>query len=350
MSSSEAVLESARGPLVTIAIPTFNRAALLRRCVQLALSQTYSNIEVLVSDNASTDDTPKVLHELRNQRLRVVRQETNIGLLPNWNACLAAARGEYIVFASDDDEISPQLVERCVDAVGIQSHVPIVVALNNFHMSSLRQVRPARSSTRIGTGLQKGIDVLLEFLNDEIIVAMCGMIVRTEALRAGGGMPLELRHTADVAAWAPLLFEDKVGFVNDACATINFHDSSETSRLHVSQILNDGWKVASLIERMSDERIKDESLREKVKLSARRCFARKALVFLAYHRRNGASLREVLTLVWRSRSDLASANKLSVLKFAAIVLSPRFVAEGLRLLRPAFSHGWHNRQTVDKRG
>ena len=57
MSPSEAAFGSAGGPLVTIAIPTFNRAALLRGCVQSALSQTYTNIEVLVSNNASTDDT-----------------------------------------------------------------------------------------------------------------------------------------------------------------------------------------------------------------------------------------------------------------------------------------------------
>ena len=57
-------------------------------------AQTYPNIEVLVSDNASTDDTTKVLRELCDKRLRVMRQETNIGLLPNWNACVAAAKGE----------------------------------------------------------------------------------------------------------------------------------------------------------------------------------------------------------------------------------------------------------------
>ncbi|XIA62295.1 glycosyltransferase family 2 protein [Bradyrhizobium sp. TZ2] len=60
---------------MTIAIPTFNRAALLKDCVQSALSQTYTNIEVLVSDNASTDDTTKVLREFSDNRLRILRQK-----------------------------------------------------------------------------------------------------------------------------------------------------------------------------------------------------------------------------------------------------------------------------------
>ena len=69
-------------PLVTIAVPTFNRASLLKRCVTSALAQTYSRFEVLVSDNASSDDTPEVLRGFGDEKLRVIRQQSNIGLLP----------------------------------------------------------------------------------------------------------------------------------------------------------------------------------------------------------------------------------------------------------------------------
>jgi glycosyltransferase involved in cell wall biosynthesis len=350
MSPSGTVLESAGGPLVTIAIPTFNRAALLRGCIQAAFAQTYDNIEVLVSDNASLDDTGNVLQEFNDKRLRVLRQETNIGLLPNWNACLAAAGGEYVFFVSDDDRISPWLVERCVGVIGKQSRVPIVVALTNCHLASFGQTKPARASRHIGSGLRNGTDVLLEFLADEINVAICSVMVRTEALRSRGGFPVNLPHTADVAAWAPLLLESEVGFVNEACATFNLHDDSETGRLGVAQILGDGWKVASLISRTADERIKVASLRQELKLQAQRCFSRRALRFLAYHRNNGASLLEVLEFVWRFRSDLMIVDKLSVLRFVAIILCPRPIAARLRHLRQSFSQGWRGHQTAVKPG
>ena len=350
MSPSETAFGSAGGPLITIAIPTFNRAALLRGCVQSALSQTYDNIEVLVSDNASTDDTGKVLREFNDKRLRVLRQETNIGLLPNWNACLAAARGEYVVFVSDDDRISPWLLERCVDAIGKQVQVPIVVALSNFHMSSSGQTKPARTSRHIGSGLRNGIDVLLEFLTDEITVAMCSVMMRTEALRSRGGFPLDLPHTADVAAWAPLLFEGKVGFVNEACATYNFHDNSETSRLSVAQILCDGWKVAILYRAWRTNALRSHHC-------AKNSNYKRDAVFLAglwYSWRIIAATApawlEILTLVWRFRSDLMIVDKLSVLRFAAIVLCPRPIAERLRQFRQAFSQGWRDRQTAVKPG
>jgi glycosyltransferase involved in cell wall biosynthesis len=350
MSASEIAFGAADGPLITIAIPTFNRAALLRGCVQSALSQTYGNIEILVSDNASTDDTEEVLREFDDKRLRVLRQETNIGLLPNWNACVAAARGEYLVLLSDDDRICPWFLERCVDVAGKQSQVPILVALSDLRLSSSGRIIPARTSRRIGSGLRNGIDVLLEFLRDEIIVTMCSVILRTETLRLRGGIPLDLPSTADVGAWAPLLLEGKVGFVNEACATYNFHVNSETARLSVAQVLSDGWKVANLISRNADERIEVPSLREELKLQARRCFSRRALVFLAYHRSKGASVPEILMFAWRFRSDLMIVDKLSVLRFAAIILCPRPIAERLRHLRQAFSKGWRDRQTVVRPG
>src|SRR4030081_967744 len=85
MSNPDLVSNDRSYPLVTIAIPTFNRASLLRECVRSALSQTYRHFEVLVSDNASTDETKEILGQFSDGRLRVIGQETNIGLLPNWN-------------------------------------------------------------------------------------------------------------------------------------------------------------------------------------------------------------------------------------------------------------------------
>lgn len=350
MSISETAIEPAGGPLVTLAIPTFNRAVLLRGCIQAALAQSYDNIEVLVSDNASSDDTENVLEEFSDRRLRVVRQKTNIGLLPNWNACLAAARGEYIVFVSDDDRISPRFVERCVGVTGSPSRVPVVVALTNCHLASFGQIKAARTSQHMTSGLRNGPQVLLAFLTDEISVAICSVMMHTQVLRSRGGFSLSLPHTADVAAWAPLLLEKEVGFINEACATFNLHDDSETGRLGVAQVLADGWKVADLISRTADERIEVASQRHEIKRQAQRCFSRRALRFLAYHRNSGASMREVLGFVWLFRNDLMIVDKLSVLKFIAIILCPAPLAARLRHLRHVFSSGWRNRQSVVKPG
>lgn len=348
MSTSRTAIESADGPLVTIAIPTFNRAALLKGCIQAALAQSYDKIEVLVSDNASLDDTGKVLAEFSDKRVRVLRQETNIGLIPNWNACLAAAQGEYIIFVSDDDRISPWFVERCVRVIGTQPHVPIVVALTNCHLAAFGQTKPARTSRHTVSGLRNGPNVLLEFLSGKISVAICSVMMQTGTLRSRGGFPVDLPHAADVAAWAPLLLENEIGFVNDACATLNLHNDSETGKLGVAQILADGWKIANLISFVADERIEAASLRQELKRQAQRCFSRRALSYLAYRRNNGANLLEVLEFVWLFRNDLMTADKLSVLRFAAIMLCPVPLAVRLRHLKQAFAQDWRGGKMAGK--
>ena len=142
MTFSDSVRDNPAYPFVTIAIPTFNRAALLEGCVAAALSQTYPHFEVLVSNNASTDHTRSVLSGFYGPRLRVINQETNIGMGPNWNACLASAKGDYIIFVSDDDRIEPWLLKRCARLIRQQPQLPTVITLSNIRMGP-----PGRTNT-----------------------------------------------------------------------------------------------------------------------------------------------------------------------------------------------------------
>ena len=79
-------------PLVTIGIPTYNRASgRLGEAIRGALAQTYPNIEIVISDNCSTDNTTEVVSSFNSEKIRYIRQETNIGPFPNFNACLENA-------------------------------------------------------------------------------------------------------------------------------------------------------------------------------------------------------------------------------------------------------------------
>lgn len=106
-------------PLVTIAVPTFNRAGSLERCLESALGQSYGPIEIIVCDNASTDNTEEVArralagHELT----RYLRQETNLGAVANFRAGLDQANGEYFMWLADDDWLDPDFVARCVEVL-----------------------------------------------------------------------------------------------------------------------------------------------------------------------------------------------------------------------------------------
>jgi glycosyltransferase involved in cell wall biosynthesis len=102
--------------LATIAIPTFNRASLLRRAVSSALAQDYRNVEVVISDNASTDDTMQVCKEIAasDSRVRYLRQPRNIGAVANFGAALAAANGTYFMWLADDDWLDNAYLTDCI--------------------------------------------------------------------------------------------------------------------------------------------------------------------------------------------------------------------------------------------
>jgi glycosyltransferase involved in cell wall biosynthesis len=108
-----------RPPLVTIGIPTYNRAADLQRAVGSALAQDHEQLEVVVSDDASTDSTEAVMRSVveREPRLRYLRQPSNLGHARNFQAVLDAARGEYFMWLSDDDWIDAGYVSACLAAL-----------------------------------------------------------------------------------------------------------------------------------------------------------------------------------------------------------------------------------------
>ncbi|HEY5752619.1 MAG TPA: glycosyltransferase family 2 protein [Chthoniobacterales bacterium] len=100
---------------VTVLIPTYNRADYLRETILSVLSQTWSAVDVLVLDDASTDETPAVVGSFaENPRVRGIRHEKNVGMAGNWKAGVAAVRGDFFILLNDDDLLEPEFVESLV--------------------------------------------------------------------------------------------------------------------------------------------------------------------------------------------------------------------------------------------
>ena len=105
-------------PLVTVAIPTYNRAnTYLPQALRSVISQTYTNIEILVADNCSTDNTESVVNAFKDSRIRYVKHNKNIGPFHNANFCIQEASGEFFLMLQDDDLIDHDMIETCLKAV-----------------------------------------------------------------------------------------------------------------------------------------------------------------------------------------------------------------------------------------
>lgn len=100
-------------PLISILIPTYNqKEEYLRQSIDSALAQTYPNIEVIVSDNHSTNNVPEVLDSYNDNRLRIVKPPEHLPITPNFQFASDQAKGEYISFLCSDDWLDRTCIER----------------------------------------------------------------------------------------------------------------------------------------------------------------------------------------------------------------------------------------------
>lgn len=121
-------------PLVSVCVPTYNRAALLRQTLSTICRQDYSPMEILISDNGSEDETESVCREIAQSdaRVRYVRQPRNIGLLQNFNFCIGESRGEFLCIWSDDDQYDPTITSRY--AAFLRAHPEVGIVCSDWEL------------------------------------------------------------------------------------------------------------------------------------------------------------------------------------------------------------------------
>lgn len=112
-------------PRVSIGMPIYNAEKYLRESLDALLAQTYSDFELIISDNASTDATEEICREYQSKdsRIRYYRNQTNLGGAKNFNRVFELSGGEYFKWAAYDDLCAPEFVERCVEVLDSQPSV-----------------------------------------------------------------------------------------------------------------------------------------------------------------------------------------------------------------------------------
>jgi glycosyltransferase involved in cell wall biosynthesis len=212
-------------PEVTIAIPTKNRQDLVRRAVASALGQTFTDIEVVVVDDGSTK--PVRLDGIGDERLRVVRHLSSRGLCAARNTGLGAARGRWIAFLDDDDELAPEMVQVSLEVVA-HSRMPAPVAA----MTGLEILDPS-GARAIATELPRPVPLGEPLFRDTpgtlYLPFAATLLVEVEVLRSIGGWDEQLK------AW---MEDDLLIRLNQVCSidaapqvTYRVHNDSG-QRLH----------------------------------------------------------------------------------------------------------------------
>ena len=231
-------------PLVSIGIPTYNRANRnLHAVIKRALGQSYANVEVIVSDNCSSDGTPKLVSSFDDSRLRYFRQETNIGPINNFNYCLNQARGEYFLLFHDDDMIDEDFVETCIAALTPGQEVGVVftgIRIIDEHDCVKREYENRAS------GLTPP-DFILGWFEGKVSLYLCSTLYHAEKLRIVGGFHSAKDLFDDLVPTFTLVAKE--GRVDVAAVKASFrrHSGSGGSAMPISDWIGDSHYLLETI-------------------------------------------------------------------------------------------------------
>ena len=133
---SSSLPESPSVPTVSIGIPVYNSGELIRDCLEDVLAQTFQDFQILIYDNASTDQTGEIAREFakKDPRISYVRQVENKGAVQNFVDVLNAADAKYFMWHADDDRLSPNFLEAMVEILNANSNADLAVgAVHSFN-------------------------------------------------------------------------------------------------------------------------------------------------------------------------------------------------------------------------
>ncbi|MCZ2460039.1 MAG: glycosyltransferase [Chitinophagales bacterium] len=136
-------------PLVTVGIPTYNRAKGLERTLLCMLNQTYKNLEILISDNCSTDPSVKELlrkYSQSDKRIKYFVQEKNLSIIPNFQFLIDKASGRYFMWAADDDEWDSNFIDVCLN--GLLNEPEAVACIADVTIVNLDGKKDTRTITQ----------------------------------------------------------------------------------------------------------------------------------------------------------------------------------------------------------
>jgi glycosyltransferase involved in cell wall biosynthesis len=225
-------------PIVTVCIPTYNRRELLAASLQSVRSQSLENIEIIVSDNASTDDTGDYVRSLNDPRIRYDRLDENIGLFGNLSRCLQLGSGRYRVMLPDDDLMLPGNLEAKARYLDQNPSAGMVHSAFRYLDRNARPVGPTQHWSRLTeTTLEPGESFVRRSLALGGIVCVSSVMMRSD-LVADEKFDAEDGPYADIALWLRIGSRSDVGFLMAPLSGYLVHASSASSGFSLVEVNN----------------------------------------------------------------------------------------------------------------
>lgn len=216
-------------PKVSILIPTYNYARFLPEALDSILIQTYQDYEVIISDDASTDNTQEIVAPYlgKDSRIKYVRHENNLGMVQNWNWTLKQARGEYVQFLFADDKLYHlHVLSKFVCALDENSSASMAVCARYVINEDLKIVG---FMGELGvSGLQQGLSVIRRCLHKGHNLVGEPSVVMFRNELAGRGFDEKYCQLVDLEMWLYLCRDGDVYYFSDPMCCFRRHPGQQT--------------------------------------------------------------------------------------------------------------------------
>lgn len=237
-------------PLVSICIPTFNGGEFITAAMDSAITQTYNNLEIIVSDDASKDDTLEIINsykDITDIPIYIYNHKPN-GIGANWNNSLKKAKGEYIKFLFQDDLLEPSCISEMVEVLENDLNTCLVSSKRNFIVETDVNSREAEIWISQFSDLQSGLNLKLEngiykmnrtifkhplFFNNPLnkIGEPSAYMFRKYVLQEVGDFRTDLKQILDMEFCYRLLKNYNISVINKELVSFRLH-SSQASKVN----------------------------------------------------------------------------------------------------------------------
>ncbi|MEM6261876.1 MAG: glycosyltransferase family 2 protein [Bacteroidota bacterium] len=200
-------------PTISLGIPTYNGAKRISSAIESIYRQGYENLEIIISDNASTDNAAEVIQEFadKDSRIRFFQQPTNLGLMPNFDFVLQQASSDYFMWVADDDELVPDVLSRYVEFLESNPDYSLVSGMINYWKGDVLM----RCEKEMSTEQTSPVSRLVNYYGKVKDGALTYGLMRTEAAKA---IPVQTilgpdwHHVAGLAFLGKIKQLDFVGY------------------------------------------------------------------------------------------------------------------------------------------
>ncbi len=234
-----------QAPLVSVIMPAYNCEAYVLEAVSSMLSQSFTDFELLVIDDGSTDSTPKLLESVDDPRLRLVSNEHNMGLVGTLNRGLGLAVGRYIARMDADDVVVPERLEKQV--LYLEEHPDVHVLGSMVNLIN-------EQGTVFGaiSGYPTDPDEIHRYLLRECCLIHPSVIFRKDTVKAAGGYSTDARHAEDYDLWLRLSDDYKIANLPDKLVSYRMHRNQVSIRNLITQHQVAQSRRSSALKRRAD--------------------------------------------------------------------------------------------------